>query len=1398
MKKDIKILAIIVSFTIAASITISAEDSGGNITVYVLNQKGDKVGKIVNIDVRYEEELVNKTPLYENEDHITIKVNHTGTYSVWAYFTEEFLRDGYNCTEHGFEEGSDECWRSIFKYIETECGCLTLGCAFECENGTHNEEGEEIAYRDLRSGLYYSCREIQPNYFNKVYRIALAGYSFTHVEDGEEDKVRVTILTEGGDRRLWDNAKRMGRNNLYKINQLEKLIQDVWVDSGKDAASELIDAHVTSPILKDIFKDSVKGGIVSSIVVDTAEALTDPDELFTTEGQTKYTIDAGSGAIIAYYGLGWQVAIPVFIGRQVIFAHIDEEKRCRHMETDDLKVMVNPPENSSCDDIYVESCMTTWGTERPTECNGYQLSIINLGDPLYDVHPTSSGSYISCLHVESSPPKIDVNNNEVEKMYSRWKRAIKHKIPADEFVSYTNVVYYTAAQSIPDFKKCMKKSTLGIFGLDTPYVTEVSYPKMAYPNDNVVVSVRILDGYGVDSEKTFIVWNDIHAAQLSLIEGDIFDGRWIANFSIPVESNNGDLIKFVVYAANDNDQIVNDNDQQLFKIKVIEDTDYGGDVPDVKEDAYRVAPSAFERSGWLWPQPEESFGTEQDWYKVHVEKGKNYLIDAKTNKPLKLRVDKPNAPSENFTILCNQGSISFNHSSSGFLYLGFIPLRIIDYGMNYSFKVEERGFAWFDPYTKTIAYYTPFQRYFYFVCAGLGPEGYPCEVEGSQTLGIHDVSAWIHEISGYDPYDPTPGQQLYPDVYTAEDCNGDEKEYMDVKVAFYPYTGYGGVTVQYIQPVIDAGSGWKEDIYECDRTTIDTFVPDDTTEYFTAKVPIIDSDGDYYVKMKVYYRSTHLPYFTYTEPFAFNLDVRKAPTLNNFTATVGYNSVELEVDASDDEELKSASFYFDGGFECYETLDGKSDTASCIVDTSSLTDNSVHQAYVKVRDTEFSWFESDILEFTVRNDIEKPIILSTYILPTENGEVYNNNVSGTVMLGVSTYDTESGIQSIEWYKNGVYLGSGATLNWITTTEADGFYNIQVDVTDLIGNSDTKTFTVNVDNTPPVILDTIPENGDILEGIVGLEVNVTDLQSGLWDTEWFLEGVKIGSGMKTIWGSAGLDGSYTLTVNVSDVVGNIQSEDIPVIIRSPDLAINASDVTITDNNITAIIRNLGSADASDVNVSFYAGNESFASEIINVSARGSEIVVVDYTPTGKDITVVADPYDWITEIDEWNNYVIVEALSCPNGGISTCEGTFCCGEIDGICPEDFDNVTCIGGDPDCCSDGGFYACGKTYCCGDADGICPSDFDGVNCTAPDPDCCSDGGISTCYGTFCCGVEDGICPEWFDGVNCTAPDPDCCEFGGISTCQGTFCCSNISDGICPEDFDNVSCSIDDVDCY
>ena len=420
-----------------------------------------------------------------------------------------------------------------------------------------------------------------------------------------------------------------------------------------------------------------------------------------------------------------------------------------------------------------------------------------------------------------------------------------------------------------------------------------------------------------------------------------------------------------------------------------------------------------------------------------------------------------------------------------------------------------------------------------------------------------------------------------------------------------------------------------------------------------------------------------------------------APEVGSINAEVRFNRVFISVTASDENNnLDYVDIYANGGQIASGDISGGTYTYEW--DTSNLQDRDTYVANATVFDARGNWATTNDIAVEVRVDSEAPNISALVAVDTPQGVVVGDNVSGFLLLSLSVSDDKSGIDSInvslkntettteggytiqtesnpsetlttrgltnilsKFRDDGVKTFSqggeseptvdetGGLIYW-NTTELNGEQTILVNATDNLGNTAVKEFTFNVDNTPPTINSVKPSDNAILEGIEDLEVNASDENVGVYDAEWFLnltgKQLKIGSGTKTMWGSSGLDGSYTLTVNVSDVVGNMQSVDVHVTIRSPDLSINESEVVITDNNITAVIHNLGSADAQNVNVSFYSGNESFASEMINVSAGGSEVVVVNYTPTEKDITVAADPYDWITEIDEWNNYVVIEAQS----------------------------------------------------------------------------------------------------------------------------------------------------------
>ncbi len=179
-------------------------------------------------------------------------------------------------------------------------------------------------------------------------------------------------------------------------------------------------------------------------------------------------------------------------------------------------------------------------------------------------------------------------------------------------------------------------------------------------------------------------------------------------------------------------------------------------------------------------------------------------------------------------------------------------------------------------------------------------------------------------------------------------------------------------------------------------------------------------------------------------------------------------------------------------------------------------------------------------------------------------------------------------------------------------------------------------------------------------MINLEASATD-NTEIEDIEWFLDGAKIGSGTRTLWGSSGLDGGYTITAKVTDIVGNVNEDDVTVTVISPDLSVDSlrfspSSPEVGDLiTITATVTNDGSAGANDVNVTFYDGDVEIGSGIINMAAGGTQSVSVQWTVTegGHNITAVVDPEDWIIESGEGNN-LLTEGLTV--GTQDTCPPT----------------------------------------------------------------------------------------------------------------------------------------------
>jgi len=168
-------------------------------------------------------------------------------------------------------------------------------------------------------------------------------------------------------------------------------------------------------------------------------------------------------------------------------------------------------------------------------------------------------------------------------------------------------------------------------------------------------------------------------------------------------------------------------------------------------------------------------------------------------------------------------------------------------------------------------------------------------------------------------------------------------------------------------------------------------------------------------------------------------------------------------------------------------------------------------------------------------------------------------VSGTIAITASASDVTSPIASVKFFARGSLLGTDTTapfsVNWDTTSGADGGATIQVVVEDMAGNTTTSTLrNVSVDNVSPT--PTLADPGQYLAGTVSLsassdpDTTQVDFErrpagGGLW--------VTIASDTTTPWGTsldttALTDGLYDFRAVATDQTGHTGTSPIRANVR----------------------------------------------------------------------------------------------------------------------------------------------------------------------------------------------------------------------------------------------------------
>lgn len=91
---------------------------------------------------------------------------------------------------------------------------------------------------------------------------------------------------------------------------------------------------------------------------------------------------------------------------------------------------------------------------------------------------------------------------------------------------------------------------------------------------------------------------------------------------------------------------------------------------------------------------------------------------------------------------------------------------------------------------------------------------------------------------------------------------------------------------------------------------------------------------------------------------------------------------------------------------------------------------------------------------------------------------------------------------------------------------------------------------------------------------------------------------------------------------------------------------------------------------------------------------------------------------------------------------------------------------------CVADGGIRLCDTYYCCGVEDQICPDDYDGVSCPGGDPDCSVLGCRASCVS------REGYCTAGCDGLsNCNITQ----EYFGFG--DPNYVCEGVLEGSMPD---------------
>lgn len=193
-------------------------------------------------------------------------------------------------------------------------------------------------------------------------------------------------------------------------------------------------------------------------------------------------------------------------------------------------------------------------------------------------------------------------------------------------------------------------------------------------------------------------------------------------------------------------------------------------------------------------------------------------------------------------------------------------------------------------------------------------------------------------------------------------------------------------------------------------------------------------------------------------------------------------------------------------------------------------------------------------------DLTPPLLVSNQP-PTANAGTDQTISPGAMVTfdASASYDPDGSVVSYEWDFGDGAGGTGRTATH--TYSAEGVHTVTLTVTDNNGAKATDTLTVQViqENRPPVISSLRADEQQVMPGTsVGLTASTNDPDGDTLIYSWTCDDGSItGTGSSVTWTAPNRNGTYQVSLEISDGYGGIQKDSISIRVSSETIVTPSS-------------------------------------------------------------------------------------------------------------------------------------------------------------------------------------------------------------------------------------------------